>query len=71
MNAKTRAVYEYIRARIETDGCPPTQREIVAACHINSGNVPYHLELLAAHELIEYQPGRVRGIGLKQAAPEG
>jgi hypothetical protein len=51
----------------------PTRRaqaEIVAACHINSGNVPYYLELLAAHELIEYQPSRVRGIRLKQAAPE-
>jgi hypothetical protein len=45
-----------------------TQAEIVAAWHINSGNVLYHLELLAAHELIEYQPGKARETRLKPAA---
>jgi sulfur relay (sulfurtransferase) DsrC/TusE family protein len=65
MNDKTWQVYEFTREYIERYGYAPAHREIVAACHVGKNDVPNYLTLLAAHSLIDYEPGTYRGIKLK------
>jgi SOS-response transcriptional repressor LexA len=65
VNEKTHQVYIFIREHIERKGYAPTQREIAMGSHISSDKVTHYLSILAMHELIEYTPGKWRGITLK------
>jgi SOS-response transcriptional repressor LexA len=66
MNDKTWQVYEFIREYIDRKGFAPTHQEIVKACQVGKNDVPNHLTLLVAHELIDYEPRKFRAIKLKQ-----
>jgi repressor LexA len=65
LTTKQRAVYEFIRSRIEEDRRPPTVREIVDHFHIRSpkGGTD-HLAMLERKGWIIRTPGISRGIRL-------
>jgi SOS-response transcriptional repressor LexA len=71
MNDKTPQVYDFIRMHIERHGYAPTRHEIVVRCQIDAGMVVSYLSRLAVQGLIEYVPGKPRGIKLKQSPPDG
>ncbi len=65
----TRAVYEYIRDRIEQDSCPPTLREIARACYIGRSTLMRHLDRLEAYGAIYREAHIARGIRLGDREP--
>ncbi len=64
---KQRAVYDYIRLRIEKDRCPPTVREIADEFGIKSPKgASDHLAMLERKGWIQRMPGLSRGIQLTE-----
>ena len=60
-------IYEFIVHTIETEGMPPTNREIGRALGMSStSHVEHHLKALAKKEWIIRMPGKGRGIKLIQ-----
>jgi len=67
LTKKQRAVYEYIRARIDVDHCPPTVREIADNFGIRSPKgASDHLAMLERKGWITRTPGLSRGIQLTE-----
>jgi len=65
LTVKQRAVYDYIRSRIQQDHCPPTVREIADNFSIKSPKgASDHLAMLARKGWITRTPGLSRGIQL-------
>lgn len=65
LTVKQRAVYDYIRTRIEGDHCPPTVREIADHFNIKSPKgASDHLAMLERKGWITRIPGLSRGIQL-------
>lgn len=65
LTVKQRAVYDYIRSRIEGDHCPPTVREIADHFNIKSPKgASDHLAMLERKGWITRIPGLSRGIQL-------
>ncbi|KFN40977.1 transcriptional repressor LexA [Arenimonas oryziterrae] len=64
------AILDFITARIEADGVPPSQTEIAAALGFRGvRGAQYHLEILEQAGAIKRIPGQARGIRLCHAAP--
>jgi repressor LexA len=68
-----RRMYSFIERYMESEGMPPTNREIGKELGIAStGHVDYHLTMLEKRGYIARQPKKSRGIKLlKQTAPQG
>lgn len=65
-------ILDLIRARIETEGAPPTRAEIAQRLGFRSANAAEsHLRALARKGAIELTPGSSRGIRLTEAVPTG
>ncbi|MDF3129002.1 transcriptional repressor LexA [Kiritimatiellaeota bacterium B1221] len=72
LTVKQRAVYEYIRSRIEGDHCPPTVREIADHFNIRSPKgASDHLAMLERKGWITRTAGLSRGIQLADDEEKG
>jgi repressor LexA len=61
----TEAVYQFLKDFIRNHNFPPTVREIGEGCYLSRSTVTRHLDRLEAMGRIERQPGKARGITLK------
>lgn len=60
-------IFEYVKTRLETDGVPPTIREIGEAVGLRSSStVHIHLEAIKAKGYLEQGPGQFRSLRLVQ-----
>ena len=65
------AILDLIRARLASEGMPPSQSEIAQAFGFSGVRAAqYHLEALEQAGAIQRVPGKARGIRLVQAHPE-
>lgn len=72
LTKKQRAVYEFIRSKIEGERCPPTVREIADHFNIKSPKgASDHLAMLERKGWIERTPGVSRGIHLPEGEEPG
>lgn len=58
------SVYAFICNYIETQGYPPSQREIAQGCFMSVGNVVRYLDKLEARGFLYREPNIPRGIQL-------
>jgi SOS-response transcriptional repressor LexA len=58
----------FVAAYERKHGYGPTHREIGAACYLARSSVRYELSVLARQGRIVLEPGKTRGIRLKEAA---
>lgn len=69
-HARRREVLSFIRARVETDGRPPTLEEIAAACGLASRSAAQkHVRALEASGDLQVTPGQARSARPKTRKP--
>lgn len=65
---RQQAILDFVRARIESDGLPPTWAEIAAAFGFRQTRAAQkHLQAIAAKGHLELLPGKARGIKLVES----